>query len=424
MDFMPLISAAFFLATTVSLIVRKRPRRIKVIIFVLVFLTALIRIEDNSIATYISFVAGDLSPTTLTLLAVFLYQSLTNWKLPNKLKKELAQLQIIVTLVAVILYPTALGFSSIDIYSHGYYPLVLTPILVALFGLCIYSGWYFLSGLIIISWTCYQLGTLSSYNLWDYLLDPLLATWCLFNFKHALRWPSSETIEAGLVFLVGAFLVFSVIYAKVNPSTFILYYIKEDGFIEYATFFVLMIGFFVCSHRLIELWGRRQKRFIFTTTILAILCLFGAGEEVSWGQRVFDIESPNFFLSYNKQQETGLHNLVFTINGIEYSLNKVLFGTGLAVGLCIYLFVLTPLYRTKRSLKCYFDQLGIPMPRNYQILGYLSIVLIVELLVDSSRRGEVTEFTGVIIFLLNLTYPNNAHIYDKGIYLSEPRGNR
>ena len=118
-----------------------------------------------------------------------------------------------------------------------------------------------------------------------------------------------------------------------------------------------------------------------------------------------------------------VHNLVFTINGIEYSLNKVLFGTGLAVGLCIYLFVLTPLYRTKRSLKSYLDQLGVPMPRNYQILGYLSIVLIVELLVDSSRRGEVTEFTGVIIFLLNLTYPNNAHIYDKGIHLSEPKGN-
>ena len=340
MDFMPLISAAFFLATTVSLIVRKRPRRIKVIIFVLVFLTALIRIEDNSIAAYISFIAGNLSPTTLVLLAVFLCQNLTNWKLPNNLKKELARLQITVTLVAVILYPTALGFSSIDIYSHGYYPLVLTPILVALFGLCIYCGWYFLSGLIIISWTCYQLGTLSSDNLWDYLMDPLLATWCLFNFKHALRWPSSETVEAGLVFLVGAFLVFSVIYAKVNPSTFTLYFIKEDGFIEYTTFFVLMIGFFVCSHRLIELWGRRQKRFIFTTTILAILCLFGAGEEVSWGQRVFDIESPNFFLSHNKQQETGLHNLVFTINGIEYSLNKVLFGTGLAVGLCIYLFCL------------------------------------------------------------------------------------
>ena len=74
MDFMPLISAAFFLATTVSLIVRKRPRGLKVIIFVLVFLTALIRIEDNSIATYISFVAGDLSPTTLTLLCL-LYTS-------------------------------------------------------------------------------------------------------------------------------------------------------------------------------------------------------------------------------------------------------------------------------------------------------------------------------------------------------------
>jgi len=48
---------------------------------------------------------------------------------------------------------------------------------------------------------------------------------------------------------------------------------------------------------------------------------------------------------------------------------------------------------------------------------------VVELLIDSSRRGEVIEFTGVIIFLLNLTYPNNAHIYNKRIQLRETTGN-
>ena len=423
MDYIPPLSAAFFFATIISLMVHKKPRGLKAIVFVLVFLTALVRIEDISIASYISFIAGDLSPTTLLLLFVFLYQNLANWKLPSKLEKELAQLQTVVALVALVLYPSALGFSSVDIYSHGFYPLVLTPILFALFGLCMYRGWYYLGGLIMMSWTCYQLSALSSDNLWDYLMDPLLATWCLFKLKGAFRWPSAETFEAGLVFLVGSFLLFSIIHAKVNPTMFSMHFLKEDSFIEYATFFALIIGFFICSKRSIELWGRRQKRFIFTTTMLAVLCLFGAGEEVSWGQRVFDIESPNFFLSHNKQQETGLHNLVFTINGTEYSVNKILFGTGLAVGLCIYLFVMTPLYRTKPSLKSYLDQLGVPMPRNYQILGYLSIILVVELLIDSSRRGEVTEFTGVIIFLLNLTYPNNAHIYNKRTQLRETTGN-
>ena len=57
--------------------------------------------------------------------------------------------------------------------------------------------------------------------------------------------------------------------------------------------------------------------------------------------------------------------------------------------------------------------MAVPMPRNYHIIGYLLIILTVELLVDSTRRGEVTEFTGVIIFLLNLWFPYNKHIYNK-----------
>ena len=419
MDYIPLLSATFFLATISSLFFRKKPRKLRVFIFVFVFLSALINIEETSIASYVSVMAGDLSPTTLAILMLFLYRNLTDWELPAKLKEELAQLQTIVASTAIILYPTALGFSSLDIYSHGYYPLVLTPILVTFFGLSIYKGWYCLGSLLIISWICYQLGTLSSDNLWDYLMDPLLAAWSLYNFKNSLRWPSPKTIEAGLIFLVASFLIFSFIHSKVNPAAFITYYIKEDGFIEYATCFALIIGFFVCSQRTIRLWGRRKNQFIFTTIILAIFCLFGAGEEISWGQRIFDIESPDFFLSHNKQQETGLHNIVVTINDKEYSINKILFGTGLSIGLCIYLFILTPFYRKKHSVRYFLDQLGVPMPTNYQILGYIVVIIIVELLIDSSRRGEITEFTGVIIFLLNLTYPYNANIYEKKIDLNQ-----
>jgi len=419
MNYIPLISATFFLATVASFFFRKKTRGLQGAIFIVVFLMALIPIEDISVASYVTIVAGDLSPISLALLTLFLFQNLTGRKLPGTFDEEVARLQIIISVVAIILYPTALGFSAMDIYSHGYYPLVLTPLIVAIFGLSIYRGWYYLGGLIILSWFCYQTGLLSSDNLWDYLMDPLLAIWCLFNFKKAWRWPNPEVGREGLLFLVGAFLIFSVIHAKVNPSAFTLYYIKEDGFIEYATFFALIIGLLVCIRRLINIRGRRETRFICTTTILTVFCLFGAGEEISWGQRIFEIESPNFFLAHNKQQETGLHNLVLELEGKEFSVNKIIFGTSLAFGLCIYLFVMTPLYRSKPLVASSFDRLGIPMPRNYHILGYLLIVLIVELMIDSSRRGEVTEFTGVIIFLLNIMHPYNAHIYDKKIDLNQ-----
>ena len=54
------------------------------------------------------------------------------------------------------------------------------------------------------------------------------------------------------------------------------------------------------------------------------------------------------------------------------------------------------------------------MPRNYHIVGYLATVAVVELLVDSSKRGEMTEFAGSIIFALNVIYPYNPEIFDPG----------
>ena len=51
------------------------------------------------------------------------------------------------------------------------------------------------------------------------------------------------------------------------------------------------------------------------------------------------------------------------------------------------------------------------MPRNYQIVGYLLVVATVEIFIDSSKRGEMTEFAGSIIFALNVIYPYNPQIF-------------
>jgi hypothetical protein len=94
----------------------------------------------------------------------------------------------------------------------------------------------------------------------------------------------------------------------------------------------------------------------------------------------------------------------------------VIFGTGLALAMLIYLFVMTPLYRQHRARNGPFarliNRLAIPMPKNYQAIGYLIVVACVELLIDSSKRGEMTEFAGSIIFLLNVTFPDNQEIFD------------
>lgn len=57
-------------------------------------------------------------------------------------------------------------------------------------------------------------------------------------------------------------------------------------------------------------WPRARR------SIFAVLYLFAAGvffviamEEISWGQRFLDLESPEFFVEHNSQGEITLHNL-------------------------------------------------------------------------------------------------------------------
>lgn len=43
--------------------------------------------------------------------------------------------------------------------------------------------------------------------------------------------------------------------------------------------------------------------------LLALFCVFVAGEEISWGQRIFDVETPESLERLNRQGELGVHNI-------------------------------------------------------------------------------------------------------------------
>jgi hypothetical protein len=63
--------------------------------------------------------------------------------------------------------------------------------------------------------------------------------------------------------------------------------------------------------------------------LMGLVFVFGAGEEISWGQRILNIESSEFFVKHNAQREINIHNLI--VNGKK--INKIIFGTSL--GVCI-----------------------------------------------------------------------------------------
>ncbi len=86
----------------------------------------------------------------------------------------------------------------------------------------------------------------------------------------------------------------------------------EDSFLEWATFFLSLIASILFLIR--GILGSK-----FSLLCCAAFLLF-AMEEISWGQRIFKIESPEFFIQNNFQRELNLHNFFNPILGIIYLL--------------------------------------------------------------------------------------------------------
>jgi hypothetical protein len=104
----------------------------------------------------------------------------------------------------------------------------------------------------------------------------------------------------------GLLLLFSggVIWLQLHNSKVLNTICKEDGFIEYLTslfYFLASAGFIFANKK------HRFKNLFFW--FLAAMCFAIAGEEISWGQRIFGIDTPSELNSINVQQEFNLHNI-------------------------------------------------------------------------------------------------------------------
>lgn len=81
---------------------------------------------------------------------------------------------------------------------------------------------------------------------------------------------------------------------------------QEDGVIEWWTVWSFLIA--ALAH--LQLASERHGLARSFGLLLAMFCGVVAMEEVSWGQRLLGVQSPNYFLDSNAQQELNLHNQV------------------------------------------------------------------------------------------------------------------
>lgn len=224
---------------------------------------------------------------------------------------------------------------------------------------------------------------------------------------------SISRIEKITLVLVFALIIVGLVSSYVSVDFFEKHYINEDGAIEWLTVVAFILSSCVCFRRAVTLRSKRPIQFIAITLFLGFTFLFGVGEEISWGQRVFQFQSPGWFHVHNEQEETNIHNLEIG----RFKVNYWIFAVGIGITMFLYIIVMTPLYMSKKAFARVVDRWGVPIPRLYQLISGCFMVAITQLLLNSSETGELTEFGGAYLFLLILVFPLNRVIYEPQIDL-------
>jgi hypothetical protein len=146
------------------------------------------------VAAYVRAVTGDLS-VVLTLL---LWSSVLLPSRPVPIAFKLA-----IVLISLIFYPLALGLGMIDPYAWGYSSLGLFIGVLVLALVCGLVGWtkgVWIIALAVLAWAGHWH---ESTNLWDYVLDPLLAIWAVIALVNTILRKRRDKARSAYLFRAG-----------------------------------------------------------------------------------------------------------------------------------------------------------------------------------------------------------------------------
>lgn len=219
---------------------------------------------------------------------------------------------------------------------------------------------------------------------------------------------STSLIEKSILVSLFMFLTLGIVLAHIDHDFFKDQFVVEDGLIETLTVIALSINCLVYINRIFSHKLENGLPFFFIMCFSALVFFFAAGEEISWGQRIFNIESSAFFLEHNAQQETNFHNLIVN----DTKINKLVFSKILMLFALTYILLFPWLYSKKPNFRSFIDRLGIPIAQKYQILAFVIFFIMTEL-TFSSKKGELLEFFGTFLLLLIITYPVNKNVFSR-----------
>lgn len=159
-----------------------------------VAITALLPVGGLPLAAYVRGWMGDLSITSLLLLTLTIFRHLPGWGLSDNRAGN--PLLILIALGALGLYPMALGIGLFDPYQLGYgNPWFIGGLLLVALVAC-FRQLPVVALTIALAVLAWSIGWYESSNLWDYLLDPLLAIYAVSALARQTLFPSSAGRKA------------------------------------------------------------------------------------------------------------------------------------------------------------------------------------------------------------------------------------
>ncbi|MFA5298350.1 MAG: hypothetical protein WC389_09120 [Lutibacter sp.] len=211
--------------------------------------------------------------------------------------------------------------------------------------------------------------------------------------------------KIGYLFLIVIFGL-GIYYANTDLTYFDEVYTVEDGFVENGSAIFLFGSSMLLLFRFFKLFKHKDLFWKVGVLGLAFVFFFGAGEEISWGQRIFNVKSSEYFIENNAQGETNLHNLVVG----DTKINKLIFSQLLTVVLVIYLIITPFLYRKYEWVKTLANKFAVPIVQWHHTISFLTGTLLL-VFISSNRKWEIYELAFSVIFLLIFIKPHNKEIY-------------
>jgi len=191
-------------------------------------------------------------------------------------------------------------------------------------------------------------------------------------------------------------LAVGLLAAQAGPDAFTALS-REDGLIEWLQFLgfasLSLLLAFVALDRFTQ--QRRLSLEVLALVGLTGLVALAALEEISWFQRVLNVQTPEFFQRHNRQLETNLHNLfIGDVNLHKAVIVRIIFIVGITHNLILpVLAIFRPAVRQK------VESLGGYLPPLAAAFSYLVLLALSQVLLDHSRRGELGEAFGAVHYL-------------------------